>query len=549
VGRARLLLFASLLALFSLYSLPTDARATHDALARRKISQAITGRYLKMRFDEAERLLLGVVRTCAEKCNPATIARAWMYIGVVRGSGKEEQASARAAFDTALASDPDVVLDEAMATAETRATYEAARDALHAPARATPLIGAATDSKSTNTAAAPPERRRTATSLTCSPARRELQTRRPIPVECSADSEAARAGLRYQQRGDGRWKSLEMKRVGASFRALIPCADTMDAGVLDFFVVVTDTAGDPLETLGSKSAPEHFVVDPKSEGAPSYEGEAAPERCAEPVLCPPDFPGCEDTMSDESAADVTEASYDKDWLGIHFAPDIGFIGGSDVCATGNEDFECFASGGGSPYPAELPTGVGQPGELGDPYPGTGIRSGASGGTLRAMLSYDHAFSERISLGMRLGYAFGGGPRSAAGKPFLPVHAEGRLHFWLRALSTDGLHPYLHVGGGLAQVDIKKAGVAVRDCSAEATHPAFLDCIAASNAYDSANDPVLPQQSLDSYRRLGNAFGTAGGGVLFPLGGNTALQLNINAMLMLPSVGFVLQPSVGLNYAL
>ena len=90
---------------------------------------------------------------------------------------------------------------------------------------------------------------------------------------------------------------------------------------------------------------------------------------------------------------------------------------------------------------------------------------------------------------------------------------------------------------------------MRDCSEEAGRQAFLDCIAAQDAYAAENDPDLPEKTLDAYRKLGNGFVTAGGGVLFALGGDAALQVNLNAMLMTPSVGFVIQPSLGLVYGL
>lgn len=545
--RPKFLAFLAVWSLLQLCAPPAAAKPLRDAAAKRAISRALTHQYLRMKFVEAEEQLIGVVRACENTCHAATIASAWMYIGVVRGSGQEDQPHARAAFDSALAADPAVVLDDAMATQETRATFAAARAALQDKGKAQeiPLIGAPASSGAEGPSDPGPVSR----GLTCSPEQRKVQTRRPLAVECRGDSEAARANLRYQQRGDRAWKSLEMKRSGEGFRALIPCADTMSAGVINFFVVISDASGDPLETLGSKNAPERFVVDPESDAAAAFEGEEPPARCEEKVICPPDFPGCEDTTTDTSADDAPKSAYSADWLGIHFAPDIGFIQGSDVCATTNQDFECFDSGG-SPYPGTLPAAIAsQPGEVGDPYPGTGISSGISAGTLRALISYDHAFSERVSLGARVGYAFGGGPPSAQGQRFLPVHVEGRVQYWLRALSTEGLHPYLHLGGGLAQVDLKKSGVTVRDCSVEPAHQAFLDCITASNAYDSGNVLELPKRTLDSYRRLGNAFGTLGGGVMVPLSRNTAIQLNLNAMLMLPSIGFVLQPSIGLGYAL
>jgi hypothetical protein len=534
---------AALLA--ALQASPAAAQYTRDRAAQRQIGKAISKLYLAMRFDDAEELLLGVVQSCKGKCRPLTIAKAWMYVGVVRGSGKEDQASAREAFDAALATDAQVVLDDALATADTQATYRAALEAHEGKGREIPLIPAA---PTPSPAEAPPR----AAGLTCTPLSRDVQTRRPIPVECRGDADAVRLSLRYRQQGETAWKVLAMQRSGASFRAQIPCESSMSPGNIDFYVVAADSSGDPVETFGTKSAPERFVVDPHSESAPAYEGEPPPARCAEPVLCPPDFPGCEDTLGDGTSDTdgAPQPEYEKDRIGLHFAADFGFIQGSNVCSTANDQFECFASDADSPYPGELPATIaGEPGELGDPYPGTGIRSGASGGTLRALFSYDHAFSQHISAGIRLGYAFGGAPVNVAGSRFLPLHAEGRVQYWLRGLGANGLQPYVHIGGGLAQVDIKKAGVTVRDCSQEPAREAFLDCIDARNAYDSGNDPALPTRTLNSYRKLGDVFATAGGGVLLPLGGNVAIVVNLNAMLMMPSVGFVLQPSIGFGYTL
>lgn len=534
---------------------PAAAQYTRDKSARGKISDAVSEHYLKMNFGQAEEVLLGVVRACEDKCRPATIAKAWMYIGVVRGSGKEDQHSAREAFEKAFGQDPDVTLDDALATPETTVTFEAARKSRPDRGRAIPLIGAAAADTSGDAA---PQSERTAaraasrSGLDCTPDSREVQTRRPIPFECRADDETARMSLRYQEEGTGAWKTVDMLKSGATFRAQVPCQATMNSGTINFFIVATDAAGDPVDTLGSKGAPERLSVDPQSSEAPAYAGEAAPARCEEKVLCPPDFPGCEDTMADDGGTAEGDAPtpYHTDWIGLHFAADVGFISGSDVCATSNQDFDCFASGDTAPYPAALPAPVaGEPGELGDAYPGTGIGSGASGGTFRALVSYDHAFFDRISAGVRAGYAFGGGPKTIDGRTFLPIHAEARLQYWLRGLSATGLRPYLHVGGGIAQVDIKKGQVTVRDCSEEPEREAFLDCINARDAYDSANDPALPSRTLDAYRKLGNAFVTTGGGVLFSLGGDAALQVNLNAMLMLPSVGFVVQPSIGLVYGL
>jgi hypothetical protein len=220
-----------------------------------------------------------------------------------------------------------------------------------------------------------------------------------------------------------------------------------------------------------------------------------------------------------------------------------------VCSSTNGDYNCF-SGGSNPYPGELPQGTAQsPGELGDPYPGTGISSGAALGTMRVLASYGRVLSEHFMAEGRAGFAFNGGPATRAGSSFLPVHAELRASYWLRGVAASGLRPYLHLGGGLAQVDVKMSNVSVRDCSQLSERNAFLDCINAEGSYDSANNPQLPEQQLEAYRKLGQAFVTTGGGVVMALSEKTGLQFNVNAMFMLPSSGVVIEPSLGLVFGL
>ncbi len=550
---------ASVLALVSLLLLGGEASAqfTRDRSAKERINKAVAEHYLQMNFGQAEETLLGVVKACEDKCRPATIARAWMYVGVVRGSGKSDQHSAREAFESAVGHDPAVELDEALATPETKKTFEAVRKRRPEGGRRVPLIGASpiSDEKdeelplpAESSAEEKPKPKRKG--LVCTPTRREVQTRRAIPFECRGDEEVASVTLRYQEHGEADWKSIDMQRTGEGFRATIPCELTTDSGRINFFIVATDGAGDPVDTLGSKSEPQRMTIDPQSSEAPAFPGEDPPARCAEKVMCPPDFPGCEDPVTAGQDDEDTEQEpvYKQNWFGLHVAADIGFIGGSNVCSTTNTDFDCFAAD--SPYPSTLRDDIAaETGELGDVYPGTGIGSGAAAGTFRALLSYDRAFTESITAGARVGYAFGGGPKTLDGRSFLPIHAEARLAYWLRGLSASGLRPYLHVGGGLAQVDIKKSDVTVRDCSETPSRADFLDCIAAQHSYDSANEFTLPERTVDAYRKLGNAFITTGGGVLFSLGDSTALALNLNAMLMLPSTGFVMEPSIGIVYGL
>ncbi len=168
-----------------LVALPASAQYTRDNAANKKIDEAINTHYLSTDFDKAEGVLTGTVNACADKCSPQVIAKAWMYVGIVRGSGKNDQAGAKEAFQKALAADPNVKLDSAIATPETQKTFENAGGAggvaapppaeeKPAPAEAPAASGGEESGEG----------------VACSPDVRDIQTRRPIPVQCSTDEEA-----------------------------------------------------------------------------------------------------------------------------------------------------------------------------------------------------------------------------------------------------------------------------------------------------------------------------------------------------------------------
>ncbi len=84
---------------------------------------AINTHYLATEFDKAEECSRAPSRHAKTRCSPQTLARAWMYIGIVRGSGKSNIAGAKEAFQSAVALDASVKLDVALATAETQAAF------------------------------------------------------------------------------------------------------------------------------------------------------------------------------------------------------------------------------------------------------------------------------------------------------------------------------------------------------------------------------------------------------------------------------------------
>ncbi len=84
-----------LLAVFSF----SAVAAPKDGAALKKIDEAINVHYLATEFDKAEAMLLGVVKACGKDCSPAVVAKAYMYVGLVRGCGKQNMAGAKEAFD------------------------------------------------------------------------------------------------------------------------------------------------------------------------------------------------------------------------------------------------------------------------------------------------------------------------------------------------------------------------------------------------------------------------------------------------------------------
>jgi hypothetical protein len=573
------------LALFTFFTLPAFAQYTRDNAASKKIDEAINEHYLATDFDKAESVLTGTIAACAEKCSPAVLAKAWMYVGIVRGSGKNDQAGAKEAFQKALSTDPAVKLDTQLATPETQKTFEGLGGAGAA---------APTETAKPAPAAAANEDAGDKGGLKCTPDVRELQTRRPIPMECTSDEEVASMEIRYKPFGGDAWKSVKMKKVGEAFRGEVPCDATGSAGTLKVYVRAKDATGEGVDSFGSKAKPVEFSTsETSSMEPPTYPGEAAPTRCVAKEECPPDFPGCgagalhgnkdagascgssreckegllcnegtcEAAPACETNADCTSgscidnkcaaaedeaptASYKKNWIGLHFAQDIAIMGGTNVCsvdARTNQGYACYESGSSDvPY-------------NGDPYPGAGIATGTVVATRRILLSFDHAFLPNLTIGTRVGFAFGGGPPAGKagvndqggpsdGTKFLPFHGELRAQYWFGkgVLGKKGLRPYVHLGGGIAQVDAK-VKVKISDCS-PLQGTAYDNCIAGQNP-----GTPLTQKDLDAWRKMGQGFITLGGGAVYAFKENIGAQLNINLMYMLPTSGPVIQPSLGVVY--
>ncbi len=522
------------------FSLPAFGQYTRDKAARKKIDEAVNQHYLATDFDKAEGVLLGTVKACEDKCSPQTLARAWMYVGIIRGSGRSDQAGAQEAFAKAVALDPSVALDEALATPETKETFAAAGGTAGGGGPAP--VPAEEAAAGTDDGDIPAD---VAGTMDCTPGPQQVETRRPIPIECRSGEDPAQIEVRYKGFGSSSWHSVMLRKSGDGYRGEIPCDATRISGDLLWYARAKDSEGDVVDNFGTKNEPASFeIVTATSEPPPAFPGEEPPARCADTADCPPDFPGCGndepagavcDTDSDCAtgscvdgvceAAQEEDKGYKKIWVGVHVAQDFLFFpSGTDVCDPGS-DYSCFEAGTITPYPKP------DINEL--PLPGTDVNGGTVAGTTRFMGSFDYAFTPNITGGVRVGFAIGGPPEN-----FLPIHGELRGTYFFRGLDKIGFRPYVHLGGGVAEV-AGKVPATVRTCIEP--DPALGDELPSNAGQCQEGTEEL---EVDVYRNTGRPFVTAGGGLVYAFSKSFGLQLNLNAMLMFGASGFALQPSGG-----
>jgi hypothetical protein len=294
----------------------------------------------------------------------------------------------------------------------------------------------------------------------------------------------------------------------------------------------------------------NLVRDP-TVGIPPRRAESARESKPSPEPEPRDEPRAHRPPS--------EAPFARHWLGIHVAGDIAFIDSWSPCDTrpgAEKNFSCFYEGTDDPF---FHHGQSE---------GASFEGGPTFATTRLLLSYDYAFEPWLSVGARVGYAFGGGPPvdqspvdeppngdpnlvpertpGTGGTPFLPLHAELRANYWFLPLSSRSLRAYFGASFGVAQVDSKESGE-VYDCartlepSWDPTDGSFDDCLVLSPDFTFL--PIAPTR-VDAWKKMGLGFAAANAGAMLPVKGELGVVLNINAMVMFPATGFVLETSVG-----
>ncbi len=578
-----------LLLVLSFVSLDARAAAMNDAKANKQIDDAINNHYASADIDKAEKKLMEVIKACGSKCSPTVTARAWMYVGIVRGSGRDDAAAAAEAFKTAKAADPNVKLDDLFATDLVKRVFEQA--AGPTPATAAAPMPLMEDIKSRG--ALPEE----VTSITCSLQVTEIETQRPIPLACRTAPGANSVVLAFPPHITTPRHPQPQTKQGQDWVGEVPCTDTAQIGVLQYRLQALDAQGKQVDGLGTEQDPlELNLVETTQAAPPSLPNQPAPATCRPPkkveaagpklgsygdacndaaqcqgglsciagkcaadVRCESDSEcvsgSCVDNMCVSGREDCEGGDCPKEnrapmnWFGLQGGLDFAMMSGNQVCGRDADvSYSCFEDG--NPY-----RGVPNQNFAGN------IDGGFKTATTRVMLSYERALSGLFSLEGRFGFAFNGGPESSKSEggdssKFVPFHAELRAKlYFTRVYRSDGRglkgpSGFFMAGGGVAQVD-PHVSVPVAECRQTGLNTAFVpgapnEITQAEDLCARSDNRALAVKDVDVYQRLGRGFATAGVGFRYGIGKHVAAIAAVNTQFLLPSFGITLSPSLGVS---
>jgi hypothetical protein len=216
-------------------------------------------------------------------------------------------------------------------------------------------------------------------------------------------------------------------------------------------------------------------------------------------------------LEEEPAKGGGEASKgSKNWLSLHFEQDLLLYSAQDqVCGSngspGAANYSCFQND--APFKGTIAPG-----------PGNHVSSGLGRGTIRLVLGFERLLTSNVSLGARLGYAFGGRPPGS--DKFFPLHLELRGNYWFGSAPFEGsgLRPYVSLSGGLAEVDGK---VSVE-------------------YYDETGK----KGTVDAWRKTGKGFAGLAFGLMVPFAGDNGIVPELRVMQLFGASGTVFDLSIG-----
>jgi hypothetical protein len=212
-----------------------------------------------------------------------------------------------------------------------------------------------------------------------------------------------------------------------------------------------------------------------------------------------------------------EATRKKNWISLAFVPDLTIVSSTnDACSPAAQQdgkLSCFY--------ADKTQYTGAP----ETSNGNTLRGGNAIGSMRVLVGFDRVFAQRITVGVRAGFAFLGTPEREDGKKFLPFHGElrGAYFFSKDPFTQKGVRPYVLANVGVGQVSAKLS--------------------------TEVNDVNFGSQKLDVFHTSGPFFGGAGVGIQYAVSTDAAMIVEVAGRAMFPEFAPVIAPSLGFAYGL
>jgi hypothetical protein len=360
---------------------------------------------------------------------------------------------------------------------------------------------------------------------------------RPVPILADLPHDVAvrarRVLVHYRLWGDPDWTTLELRRNGTRYEGAIPCLEISTVtGDLRYYIRVHDVEGKVIATGASRADPYRVAI--KHDDQLTFHTKR-PAKCPDPADCPRGLAGCPSERvieiackSDADCEGGTTCSWRgfcerverrRNWASLTIQQDTGLVHTSGACSIPMQENEGYAC-----YRAD-----------GQQYTGSAVHTnellGAGRGPTRLLVGFDRLVHYDTTIGVRLGWAFlGKGPTPREGTPFVPVSASLRATHWFGQdlFVRSGFRPFAFITAGYAMVDIETTTEVREDPTAV--------------PYQGGNDL---EQSMSVWKRAGDGFVGAGGGMAFAFDTSKAAFVELAVSGAFPFGALVFSPSAGM----
>ncbi|MBN2343895.1 MAG: hypothetical protein JXX29_17305 [Deltaproteobacteria bacterium] len=295
--------------LMGVFAQTATAQTNQDVLQKNK--QAMDD-YGNLEIDKALANLKEAEQICLNNnLAGSPLARTYVNMGMVEFGGNGDNALAMELFKKALCQDPSVMLDPLNSTPDMDILFKGAKsqvDSQGCPNKPTspagggePTVDDLLGGGTTPTPAGPPS---TVTAVSAAEVVNDVlrhtpvtQQARLIPipffVQTNPEIEVASVVAFYRTVGERIFQQLPLVSKPSGWSAYIQCdvLTTLDPVAIEYYIAVTDAAGQLLSTAGSEAQPFTIQIgEAVSAPPPSIPGEEPMPACQEE--CPPWNPDC-----------------------------------------------------------------------------------------------------------------------------------------------------------------------------------------------------------------------------------------------------------------